>query len=386
MGFWETKPLNVLNNNTKYDKNDLFLLNKEVLKKQINEEIMKSKLVLDYKIIKHNEKQGHNLNKILNFLNDNYVRSKDYKLEYTIDLLDYWINEENDDNCNANKEDDNTIIIEFYPKNKNEIIGILMGKKCNIYNKDINEMTSLLEANFLCLKKNLRNIGLSPLMMNILTKECLNKYTNVISAMYSIGNNINAPYFCHVDNYYLSIKDAKAIGCKSEFSDFDIKYIDKDNKLLDEEILLLYFKMQEYYKKRFEIYKIISYTSFYKIFNNKDFYNFIIIDKKTNMTSDYISFFNLKTVDLKNNSKTNNGYYYCGFHDNEDINYIENIYKLLIDKIKDMDLFKMITLSNTQSITNNKNINLKKGSGLNFYLYNMRIKEKNPDKFGFVTI
>lgn len=388
MSFWKNKPLFVSNNKdlikqeSLNSKDSIYILENKVLNDKINLEIENAKFKLDYKIINVDSINYNNeLNEILNFINKYYVRSDKYSLEYSLELLKFWINDIKD--C---------LIIKFYPKDYDDMIGIIIGKKIELYNKIYNKNYCTLEVNFLCIKPNLRNMGLSSLMINILTNECLKYYNDIKTALYSISKKINAPNFCKTSySYILTTQNLdKHNKIKNNFNDIEIEYFNNDKsdfENFEKNIKILYLKSQEYYNKHYDIYKVQSYVEFYNLFTNCNFHHFIIRDKVTKEIIDYICLFSIKSNNLTNNQSIKNGYYYCGFHRKNNLQYLEKIYINILNKIKELKNIDILIVPDSQKICKSNNLNIfKNGGDLYFYMYNMKCIEISAEKFGFITI
>lgn len=385
MSFWQNKPLFVSNNKDliKWESKDsIYLLENKVLNDKINLEIDNAKFKLDYKIINFDLiNYTDELNKILSFINKYYVRSEKYSLEYSLELLKFWIGDIKD--C---------LIIKFYPKDYDDIIGIIIGKKIEIYNKLYNKKFYTLEVNFLCIKPNLRNMGLSSLMINILTKECLQYFNNINGGLYSISKKINAPEFCKISYSYFLL--SQNLEKKNKNNNIELEYFNHkiDNAFTNSDnfkkfIKILYTQTQEYNNKYYDIYKLQNYTDFYNMFINPDFHHFIIKNKTTNEITDYICFFEIKSKNLLDNQTIKNAYYYCGFHKQNSLQYIEKLYKNILYKINEVRNIDVLIIPNSQKIcTSNKFYIFKNDGDLYFYMYNMKSNIIKPENFGFVTI
>lgn len=384
---WLDKPVAV-------DKNFNFtqILSNNKLLEKINNDIdkMSSKINLDYKIINWNDSTNYKKQNILDFINNNYITSNNnnYKLIYTIDLLDFY--------CN------NAIIIEFHAKNNDRVIGYIIGKKENIQiNKDIIKYIDILEVNFLCIYIKLRNIGISSYMIAILSKISISLY-NIPVAHYTICTDIKSPYFCIKDFYYRPINIDKLYNVnffnmkvniethKKTYNTFHhnnniftIKCINgnslnehKHPKLID----TLYLLYKDYTFKSYIICENIDINTFKKSFFNNAFTHFIIY--KNDKIISYISMFKLDT--LYNNKTTySSGFlYYMFFLDNS----IIESFNLISEYIYIHKLFDLITFSDIFNIDYSK-IKCLQGSGLlKYYLFNISSCNIEPYKNGLITI
>lgn len=396
--FWINKPLTI----SKNKKFEDILSSNELLNK-LNEEIESNKFKLDYSVIESRNLTIDKITDIVNFMNINYITSNDdiLKYVYSNELLSYY--------CN-----DDSIILEFYPRGTNIVIGYIIGKKSNI--SLCNSILESSEVNFLCVVPKLRNIGISSYMINVVSKEIVMKY-DINSAHYTIGAKIKSPYFSEKVVYHRCInicqllktqfligydsndliKMYNTFNCSNKFkSKHEIKYINhqdnqdnkdnKDNKDNDEILIeVLYNKYIDYCRKTYEMYEVISLSEFKRTFINRMFHHFIVYRKEESKKEviSYICFFRLDTYNKETNSIFRAGfYYYMFFKENDSINSIEFINEYIYKN----HLFDVLTLTDIFDIDYNE-IKCIKGTGiLRYYFYNKKCPLIENHKNGLITI
>lgn len=395
--FWESKPVNV-NETGDFSQ----ILSNENLLEKINKELNESKVKLDYSILKDIK-----FEEIVDFINNNYiVGGSNFKLCYTANLLKFY--------CK------NALVLEFYPKGKKTIVGYIIGKKeklnikkrIDIKGKDIKgkekdqnkayfSLIDILEVNFLCLTPKLRNLHIGPYMINCLTKESISKF-NIGIAHYTINSPIKSPYISKKQFYHRMINIDNLIKTKFISEDINEKLLKKfknvfntfeyQNTFNDERVILLknsnqidvksriYNFYKEYAKNTYDIHQEISLEELNEILDNKDFYNFIILDGMDSTVA-FISFFRLDTT--TDNGTYKNGYYYKMFFKNENV--IIDSLEFINEYIYTNSIFDVLTLTDTfKDLSKMKCV---PGSGnLKYYLYNMTGSKIDNHKNGLITI
>lgn len=352
---------------------------------------------LDYKIIK--KVSTNTIQQIKVFFNQHYITSsKDhYKLFYSIDLFSFYIQ--------------NSVIIEFYPKNKSKVIGYIIGKKCNLaINKDDTHRTlQSIEVNFLCLIPQLRNIGISNYMKQILAKECSTSF-NINKAHFTSSHNINMPFFCEKKFYHrvFNIKVLKDINWFLDYTDDDeLKYkqffntfnitnefkeqfyinyysnLEYDEKSL-ELINTLYPLYISYCEKQFEIYEKIDINTFKSSFFNKAFHHFVIKKKSDSNIYAYVSLFQLDTLYTLKDIKCKSGYYYYMFF-NDNISK-SNALEFVHEYIFNNGLFDLVNFSDIFDFDMSLIKTVSGSSQLKYYSLNNNISTIVPSRNGLVTI
>lgn len=388
MNFWKTKPLHIKNNDKK-ECTQLFT--NDILLNNIKNELDSSKIKVDYKVYKYDyEPDIDKIKYILQFINNNYITSLDnnFKLLYTIDLLKFY--------CI------NSLIIEFYPKNKKTVIGYIIGKRemINVYQKKF----ECLEVNFLCVVPTLRNIGLAPYMINILTYESLLNY-NIGIAHYTIADPyVKIPHYSKKNFYHrlININKLVEIGFihngidenaymfdkrvnNNSIKCYNYKMITGNPKKLTHDlltlvdILQLYDKYIDYCNITFDIYEHVSKKDFIETFYNDVFYHFVIKNDQQKVIS-YICMYKLDTIDIYKETYTNGYLYYMFF----DTNIIDSL-ELTMEYIYLNGIFDVVTFSDIFKFQKyNKLID---GSGvLRYFMFNGGMNLIQNDKNALITI
>jgi len=362
--FWKNKPVKVSNDNAILNS----LLSKDVLLSNINKEINLNRFKLEYSVIMGDDLDRNKTVQILNFINKNYVTSKEMsRLLYSIELFEFY--------CQTHQ----CIILEFYPKNNKNIVGYIIGKigKVSLYNV----IFETSEVNFLCIVPHLRSMGLSSYMINVLSKEIITKY-DIITSHYTVSTPIQSPYFGE-KLFFHRVKSKKStFNCDKKFiNTHTIEYINNKQNI-NQLIYYLYNEYLRYCQLNYDIYEVVNIEEFKTSFMNKAFHHFIIRDD-TNFIIAYVSFFRLDTLYNETDIIRNGYYYYMFFNDIKNkINCIEYIHKYIYDK----GIFNLITFTDIFDI-NYEDINcVKSDTVLKYYFYNLNCPLIQNNKNGLITI
>jgi len=378
--FWLDKPLQLCN---EYN----VILSESELFNKVCKDIELYKFQLDYKILYSSEICNEKLDSIVDFLNNNYITSDDtsLRLVYTKELISFYL---------GNK----SIIIEFYPRGKSNIIGYISGKPSELcVNNDTYFKTS--EVNFLCVIPKLRNLGVSGYIINILTKELVRMY-NITTGYYTTSTSIKTVAFSTKKFYHrminiLSLYKTQFLNhadinlLVNEYNTFNIdKIYEKthtieysNNCSIDDDILsILYSKYIQFCKSKYKIYEHVSVDEFKNIFTNSSFHNFIIRDINRNIVS-FISLFRLDTYNDLTKYTQKSGYYYYMFL-NDTVNDLEFVSQFIYKN----GIFDIITFGDIFNI-DYKSIKCIQGSSiLKYYWFNMVCKFSNSYENGLITI
>jgi len=150
------------------------------------------------------------LHLLLFFLDDGQ-----YGLVYTPQILKYYM--------------ENALTICFYSTSKinpDKIVGVIIGKKDSIMIGK--KLLDTVEVNFLSLHKKIRNLNLAPLLISILTREVIKKYS-ICTAHYTISHEIKSKSFCLKYQYHRMLNIDKLFNCKF-IQDEDVKNINNYKK------------------------------------------------------------------------------------------------------------------------------------------------------------
>uniref|UniRef100_A0A6C0DZC0 glycylpeptide N-tetradecanoyltransferase n=1 Tax=viral metagenome TaxID=1070528 RepID=A0A6C0DZC0_9ZZZZ len=366
--FWKHQPLQLSDSyEIQYIKNTNDVLD------DVKRNISKSRFKIQYRVVDHEDPEV--FQRIVDCINKNY-QMDNLSLHYSYDLLKYWFS------------DDSVICIFFYTSGMENEVGFISGKVVNLIvnNKPIESF----EVNFLCIARQIRNIGIATLLINTLTKEylerCAREYT---SAIYTISKDISAPCFGTIQYYHVPInleklsalkiinQDTKHNFCKSN----EIMILHCNGKGIEKHLLLeLYTRTANFNKKNYKLYEDKTLSQFTNAFENKSFHHFICFDGYR--VTDYVCLYDLKTVNSKRSEEISNGYYYYGFFTKNTAQIFENICAFIREK----SLLDMITMYNTYKLHQYLENVIQGNAMLNFYLFNVSMKELRPDEIGFITI
>lgn len=428
LNYWTNSPIIVQNNivmsDTNIDTNICTIkqiLSNDILLKKIENVIQTHPYKLNYKI----NEQGLDLNKLCDFINTNYsnenVSNNDnnndnnigFKFIYSIDTIKYYIY--------------NSLVISFYSlhteKYPAKMIGLIIGKKTELFIDTVKYDS--VEVNFLTLDPKVRNKNLATLMISILTRETIIKYSIGI-AHYTINNPIKAP--CYGLKYYfhrmINIKnlfDTKFISDEiSNLNKYKIIYNNFKNYLPDQQILYLNKKnisdislisnefinficknINEYSKKNYKIYEYKTQEQISQLFNSDSFHHFIFIESNSEQVNfkqqdlknldlkfikNYICLNELETLCTINNLSYSNGYIYMGFYTNKLDIIIEKISEYIYLFEDSNKIVDVITWSDLFNVDESCTIAVKGSGFLKYYLYNIQTIPISNHKNGLVTL
>lgn len=372
MSFWKTQPVNVIK--TEAPKQ---ILSEEDLLAKITADIMGSKIKLDYTVYETYDEKI--ISDTLDFINNNYVSSETSQLIYSRPLLEYFLKD--------------SLLIHFHAKGKTDkIVGVIIGKKRQLHL--FNRTENVIDVNFLCLIKNLRNLHLAPYLIGVLTKETVLRL-NISLACYTIGANIKSPCFGtkqmyhrpvhlanlrragflpkerspHIDNQYGPQKDT-----------YPLSYFNNNTHGLD--INTLNKIVVEHYK---QTYTVFDYKSLEEIFSNPYFHTFIF--GSLSNPSDILTFYRIDILDPQNKGKYKNGYLYLNVVKSSDTAHIKKLYDSAAKYCSENNILDVFTLTDIYMNLDYLKLNFTKGTGtLNYYMFNMDIPKIANHQNGLITI
>lgn len=372
--FWSDKPLSITKN-----KNVTTILPITELLHKINTDISLSKMQLDYSIIR--DLNENKMESIIRFINDHYSNDG-LSLRYSTNLFSYYTQ--------------NAIIIEFYPRNKTNVIGYIVGSKItlNIFNNTYDSAG----VNFLCLVPTLRNMRLSSYMINVLTKEIIHHFPTIKMAHYTISSNISSPCFGKKNFYHRVLNVPKL--CEAGFTEeqdtnklqaiynvfeYDYKYGKQHHILYNPNdiniITQLYTKYNNYIRTNYDIFEEITLDEFTMTFSNKAFHHFVVY--RNDVIKSYVCMFELEVYNTNNQKGYKTGFFYYMFFVDEDIvNTLEYIHEYIFKN----DILDLTTYTDIFKV-NHKKLKCVEGSGaLNYYLYNVNCCKIPNHRNGLITI
>jgi hypothetical protein len=382
--YWSNKPVKI-NSKTSHEQ---IISNKDLHKLITNDDTLKKfNLNVDYNVLENPESLPYEKKvQIVDFINTNYKSKSDtISLVYTLDILNYFLTSE-------------TLIIEYYPSNRNVQIGLIIGKKEELMVNGIREF--YIEVNFLCLNESLRNLHASSIMINILTKECIERF-NIGIAHYTIGKEIKSPSFCCKQMFHRPINVNNLVHC-GFFGDSDLltliekyntwgandakkhnlMYLNGDVPESSDEI---FDNLVEFRNKEYKIHDRISKKDILKTFSNKAFHHFMF--RSTNDAShkidSYFCFFDLKSVNNGTGEVYTNGVLLRYYITNTKTN-VSRLLEEVSKKCYEMGNFDTLTIHDSFRY---KFKNWLVGSGkLKYYIFNQEINNIEPFENGLVTI
>ena len=366
MSFWSSQPLKINSTNIKQ------ILPASQLLEKINRELDDSRIKLDYTVIDTFSDQI--IHAALDFINENYVGSSTSKLLYSAQLLKYFLLD--------------ALLILFHPKGQQKIVGIIIGKRKKLQMED--QEFSLIDVNFLCLIKKLRNLHLAPFLIGVLTKETVTRL-NVSLAYYTIGARINSPCFGKKQMYHRPIhinqlvkggffKSSVNQKIYTDFLKTDTPTYINGSEQLPEVVEKLDKLIINYCKTT---YSVFDYKSTKEVLSNAAFHNFIF---NINDPTDFISLYRLDSLN-KNGEFYKNGYLFIIALKSNELQHIQQVFDAVAKYCYENSILDVLTLSDIFPNNIYNTLKFIPGTGLlNYYIYNMDMMPIENSKNGLVTI
>jgi hypothetical protein len=366
--FWADKPVSVDGRRPVGQ-----ILSAEDLLTKITADISGSKMVLRPTVHMSADLDTGAQAVLLDFLNTNYVGSDRTKLMYSAALFSYYLAD--------------AIVIEFRPEKNDKLVGLIVGRR-RLLNVASVEM-GFLEVNFLCLIKPLRNLHLAPLMIAILTRECVNRY-NISVATYTISAKIASKPFGKKQAFHRPLKLNRLVET-GFFPDYYPQF-EKCCKFNNKSVSVvryfngstdypegLYDMVSKFNKKSYAIFDAKSEDELRAIFLNSAFHNFVFYTG--DRVASYVCLYRLDTYNKIKMQAYKNGYVY--------ISCVESDKRGIMDSVAEYcyknDIFDVLTMTDDGS--NADTLKFIEGTGYtNFYLFNMSVPPIENSKNGLVTI
>jgi hypothetical protein len=375
MSFWKEQPVSVGDTVSQ-------ILSAEDLLAKINTEIDAAKIKLEYKTFFGDKIENGFRDTILEFINSNYLCSKNIMLHYDTALFSYYLKD--------------TLVIQFHPKdNPDKIVGIIIGKKKNLHIDE--QVVNVIEVNFLCLNSKLRSMHLAPYMIGVLTRESVIQL-NISVAYYTICETIKSPsfgkkkIFCRPININNLVKvrlwDINVKESERLYNRFGmlrpVKYssgIANPDLAKDLEVKLL-----DYNKKTYRVYDNKDEAYISNILTSSAFHNFEFYDNNT--LTDFISLYRLDSRNKANGLSFKNGYIFLIYLSSNDPAHIQSIIETIAAYCLKNNIIDIITMADILPVSNYQT-QLKFISGdelLSYYIFNMNMVTIENTKNALVTI
>lgn len=289
------------------------------------------------------------LNEIHSLLNNHYIEDKDkiVRILYSKDYL-YWYFK-------------SALIIGLIHKNR--LVGIISASIMNMSIRD--EEFKIAYINYLCIQRNIRNIGLS----KILIKKLTNKLENM-NVLFNTYNEIKYNLVCKSDQYIIPINYSKLkkIGFLDDPSSITSLKTNPLHLMKITDVSNLISKLS-IYMKNFEIKPIINenFINHYLLPKKNIVYSFVKKNSDNEIT-DFISVYKYYQycLDVKEIlSVAHLGYYFC-----TSLN-ITELVSLLIDKLDKYGFDELIF----NDMAENRNINITKFESFEKIFYYSSINE-----------
>jgi len=369
MSFWSIQPLKIVTNSAQP------ILSSDQLLLQIETELAKSKHKLDYTTFQSFDDKL--IETALTFINENYVSSETSKLIYDAALLKYFLID--------------SILIFFYPKGKTDtIVGLIIGKRKRITIE--NNTHDMVDVNFLCLQKRLRNLHLAPYLIGVLTKETVLKL-NISLAYYTIAAHINSPCFAKKQMYHRPINITQLVKggffkvpvseYEKIYNDFQTEKTPVYNEYVTHELQQKLTKLINNYSK--QTYKIYDDKSILDMLSSPAFHNFTFYEYDEPV--DFVSFFKIESYNNKLDASYKNGYLFVVALKSQEPTHLKAIFDSIARYCLQNNILDVLTLTDIFVNTVYSKMQFIPGTGiLNYYMFNMDMIPIENSKNGLVTI
>uniref|UniRef100_A0A6C0H6G7 glycylpeptide N-tetradecanoyltransferase n=1 Tax=viral metagenome TaxID=1070528 RepID=A0A6C0H6G7_9ZZZZ len=399
LSFWKNKPVKI-----RPQSPVTTIKSGEELVKMVSDEITNSKIQLDYQLINMCDTE---LQPIIEFINKNYMNNNsDHMLSYNTDMIKFFLGDPK-----------NSLVLAFYPRTSNnsnkKIVGVVCGSKHKlcIRGKD-SDSFECMDINFLCVAKQLRKIHVSSYIINIITRECVERF-GVICAGYTTGVTLKIPHFSKKWYYHRLINIDKTIQTQLFSEEFDSEVIRKVYNTFNyqtvfkrqhaleyhgrangtapncfiQKLASITQALQNYCHTNYDVYFEKTLTEIQKIFDNPNFHVFLVM--RDNQITDFVSLFNIDTMCLDNGETCRNGYLYYYYFSNDSLDHKQNVLEMIAEYCYQHNIFDLLTVCDPFGVSSHeyKTIKFLRGTGsLNYYMYNMKMHKILNENNGLVTI
>jgi hypothetical protein len=369
--FWKTMPV-IVNNEIQSDTFKPIFSPEFLIKRIENNLSRKSDILNNYKYVIFEKSQYPDtfLDKIKIFF-DKYYLSDSTKLCYDTNIFKYFTK--------------NAIVISLSDVTTNDEVGFIMGRKINL---NINSKPfTFFEVCFLCIAKKYRNQQLAPILIDLITKESVQRY-NITISTYTISNHINSPKYGYKHIYHRPLNISKLINCEflpKNFKDEYIEnfcvepntklvYLNSLNLIPQTMINIIHKKLNKFQSSKYAIYKEFSKTELRHILQNKSFHNFIVLDKN-DIVQDFISFYEITVYNHDLDVSYKNSSIYIMFFEQYQQQNVFNVLESVGKYCKDNNIIDVLSLYDIFPIENYyKNLKFLKGQGFsNYYMFNYKM-------------
>lgn len=379
MSFWKTMPVVVQNTTDKDSFKEL--VPKEYFMSKLTKELQNTHIPFEYKVYDNTNIDDNFYNDMKAFFDKEYGIEINNCLKYGIDLYKYFI--------------PNALVCVIYTPNYENTVGYMVGKNTtlNINKKNV----GILEVSFFCIAEKYRKQHYTPYFINILLKEFIIRY-NIYIGTYAISDMIKAPHYASKDILHKPLNIDKLIKCNflppstKYYTNFEIDtnvdcvYINNQT-LPDNLIQVLTDKLNKYQRKQYTVYKVFSYQDVKRMFENKDFHNFIIFNKDQTIR-DFLSLYKVDILvqDIQLSYRASS--IYCFFLNNYNTEYIRSVLDTIAYYCKKYDLIDVISFFDIFNVKDYRELNCLYGDGnIKYYIVNYTMPGDIPNyKNGYVTI
>lgn len=240
--------------------------------------------------------------------------------------------------------------LEVIINNNKQLIGFISGIPVTTSIEGKKEI--ICEINFLCVDKKFRNIGITKLLIEELTKRI--KFKNIQQGIYTSGDLFLKP-FSSSKSYQKLLNVKKLIEVKfcerhtDEDSLYNKVYL-KGLRLMEDDDVLIVNKLLNKFLKKFKIHPEYNKREFLHWFLKKDIVKTYVVENNNKIT-DFCSFYILYYSIIDNNKYKNIKvaylYYYFNFETPLKI-LIDNI--VIIAKILKVDVFTFVDIMDNKKI------------------------------------
>lgn len=311
MSFWKTMPVVV--HKSLQDNTFQPIVSKEFLLNKIAKELANAHLKFEYKIYNGNEIHDDFYLEIKKFFDKESSFKEDTHMIYHADIYRFFLAD--------------SLILALYHHETKEVIGYMVGKKSKIcVNAKILDM---LEVSLFSIAFKFRNQHYTPYFIDILLREYIIRY-GIYMGTYAISSDINSPHYARKQILHRPLDIQKLIRCEflhgdddyTVFTKFernhslDIVYLNDNANVSDDIINTLTYKLKQYQSQNYIVYNDLSTHDLRRMFKNKAFHNFILINKDKTIR-DFISLYEVGIfVDNVNMSYKSSSIYAMFFANN----------------------------------------------------------------------